>query len=137
AASLLARGRHTRVDLDRALAAHLCRCTGWLAVYDAIEGALEATGPAIPDPRPAAAARAGLEGGVAQIVGSQVPLGAAGFADDMAPRDALVAVPLPPGSGAAAVDAAGLRWVVGESLLEARELAGKVPGRRPAVEATP
>ena len=53
-------------------------------------------------------------------VGADVPLGGAPFADDTAPRDALVAVPLPPGSTAEAVDAAGLRWVVGESLLEAR-----------------
>jgi xanthine dehydrogenase small subunit len=136
AASLLARGRHTRGDLDRALAAHLCRCTGWLSVYEAIAGALDETGPAFPGARPAAAARAGLEGGVAQAVGSQVPLGAAGFADDLAPREALVAVPLPPGSTAASVDAAGLRWVVGESLFEARELAGKVQGRRTTVEAT-
>src|SRR5437868_6191252 len=39
AASLLARGRGGRVDVDRALAAHLCRCTGWLTVYEAIETA--------------------------------------------------------------------------------------------------
>jgi len=25
-------------DLDRALAAHLCRCTGWRTIYDAIRG---------------------------------------------------------------------------------------------------
>ena len=41
----------------------------------------------------AAARRAGLEGGVAQAVGPSVASAAAGFADDTAPADALVAVP--------------------------------------------
>ena len=74
----------------------------------------------------AAARRATLEGGVPQTVGPGVPLGAAGFADDLAPRDALVAVPRPPGSAVDAVDAAGLSWVVAESLFEARAFG---PGR--------
>src|SRR5581483_6276309 len=39
AASLLDKGRTDRVHLDRALAAHLCRWTGWQTVYDAIEQA--------------------------------------------------------------------------------------------------
>ena len=63
-----------------------------------------------------------------------MPLGDGGFADDGAPRDALVAVPLPPGSTADAVDAAGARWVVAESLLEARAGAGKVQGRRTTMD---
>ncbi len=63
--------------------------------------------------------------------------GTAGFADDTAPRDALVAVPLPPGSDAPSVEAAGVQWVVAESLFEARELAGKVQGRRTTVDAAP
>jgi hypothetical protein len=46
-------------------------------------------------------------------------------------------VPLPPGSAAASVEAAGLRWVVAESLLEARERAGKVQGRRTTVDPVP
>ena len=49
-----------------------------------------------------------------------MPLGSAGFADDTAPRDALVAVPLPPGSDAPSVEAAGVRWVLGASLADAR-----------------
>ncbi len=32
-----AKGKTRRVDLDRALAAHLCRCTGWQTVYEAID----------------------------------------------------------------------------------------------------
>jgi aerobic-type carbon monoxide dehydrogenase small subunit (CoxS/CutS family) len=125
-------GGRTR-DLDRALAAHLCRCTGWRTVYDAIAGA---PGDVARD-WSAAARRAELEGGVAQLVGSDIPLGGAAFADDTAPRDALVAVPLPPGSAAEAVDAAGQRWVVGASLAEARAAAGKVQGRRTTVAEQP
>src|SRR5688572_27756096 len=36
AAALLGKQRGGRVALDRALAAHLCRCTGWQTIYDAI-----------------------------------------------------------------------------------------------------
>ena len=39
AAALAARNKTGRVQLDRALAAHLCRCTGWQTVYDALETA--------------------------------------------------------------------------------------------------
>jgi xanthine dehydrogenase small subunit len=125
-------------DLDRALAAHLCRCTGWQTVYDAIAGAgadpdaVHAHAPA--RDLHAAARRAELEGGVAQEVGAGIPLGGAHFADDTAPRDAVVAVPLPPGSSADAIDATGMRWVVAESLAAARLAAGKVQGRRTTVE---
>jgi aerobic-type carbon monoxide dehydrogenase small subunit (CoxS/CutS family) len=125
-------GGRTR-DLDRALAAHLCRCTGWRTVYEAIAHA--SSGPSR-DPA-AAARRAELEGGAPQAVGHDIPLGGSPFADDAAPRDALVAVPLPPGSSADAVDAAGLRWVVGGSLAEARQAAGKVQGRRTTVAELP
>ena len=34
---LIEHERTATVDLDRGLAAHLCRCTGWRTVYDAIE----------------------------------------------------------------------------------------------------
>jgi len=126
-AAALQKGRTSRPELDRALAAHLCRCTGWLTVYDAIERGAA--------PRPAsvrvgdgATRRAELEGGVAQLVAPDVPLGGGGFADDTAPSGSLVAVPAMDGSGS--VDAAGRAWVVGESLHEARLAAGKVQGRR-------
>lgn len=137
AAALRARGRTAPVDLDRALAAHLCRCTGWRTIYDAL-GAPSVPAavsvPAAPASRSRrdterAARRATLEGGSPQQVGPAVPLGAAGFADDTAPREALVAVPLPPGAGAPSVEAAGLCWVVGGSVREARAVAGKVQGR--------
>ena len=133
ASALLAKGDPSRVEIDRALAAHLCRCTGWNTVRDAITTAAH---PQVHGTRDLAAAarRAELEGGVAQQVGPGIPLGDGGFADDEAPRDALVAVPAPPGTPAPTVEAVGRSWVVAESLRDARELAGKVQGRRTTVE---
>lgn len=140
AAAARAKGRVAKADLDRALAAHLCRCTGWQTIGEvlvpppprSVNDAVRYPDRNVQRTRDldAAARRAELEGGVAQRVGRGVPLGEGGFADDTAPRDALVAVPLPPSSPAGSVEAAGLRWVVAESLLEARALAGKVQGRR-------
>jgi aerobic-type carbon monoxide dehydrogenase small subunit (CoxS/CutS family) len=134
AAALRAKGRVSPVAVDRALAAHLCRCTGWRTIVDAI-----ASHPPSARARDlgAAARRAELEGGRPQRVGPDVTQGRAGFADDTAPRDALVAVPLPPGSAAPSVEAAGLHWVVAESLHEARVLAGKVQGRRTTLAPVP
>ena len=104
-------------QVESALLAHLCRCTGWRSIVDA------ATAPAGPEAgadSPAADARASLEGGTRQHVGSDAVLGRGGFADDMAPAGCLVAVPTPDGRG----------WAVGETLAEARAAAGKVQGRR-------
>jgi aerobic-type carbon monoxide dehydrogenase small subunit (CoxS/CutS family) len=134
-AALVARDRTAPADIDRALAAHLCRCTGWQPIVDSIERAarvVDGREPMRSAERDASAAarRAELEGGVGQRVDREVPLGAAGFADDGGPRDALVAIPRPPGSAAEAVEAAGVDWVVAESLDEARAIAGKVQGRR-------
>jgi len=145
AASLLAKGRTRRADVDRGLAAHLCRCTGWQTVYEAIDAAASevvdtAASGSRPVPRQgldAAALRADLEGGGRQRVGIDVPLGHGGFADDVAPRDALVAVPCPIGSTVGAVDAAGMRWVVADSLVDARAEAGKVQGRRTTIDERP
>src|SRR5262245_51539519 len=145
AAAASARGRDVVASADRVLAAHLCRCTGWVTIRDAFASlsppaALEdlaTPGVGNPSNAPgggrdleAAARRATLEGGGPQRVAREVPLGEAGFADDTTPDGALVAVPLPPGSGAPAVGAAGLQWVVGESLVEARTAAAKVQGRQ-------
>jgi aerobic-type carbon monoxide dehydrogenase small subunit (CoxS/CutS family) len=124
----------TRVrDVDQSLAAHLCRCTGWLTVRDALAGGVAAPGRDLE----AAASRAALEAGGPQRVDLDVPLGGADFADDTAPRDALVAVPLPAGSTVESLEAAGLRFVVADSLLEARTRAEKVQGRRTTVNASP
>jgi xanthine dehydrogenase small subunit len=111
-----------RAAVGRALAAHLCRCTGWQTIFDAWDGF--GRSPVARDDE-AAGRRATIEGGAHQRVGVDVPLGAAGFADDSAPLDALVAVP------------SGTDWVVAESLLEARAEAGKVQGRRSTAIAVP
>jgi xanthine dehydrogenase small subunit len=128
-ADRIAAGRTTGPDLDRALAAHLCRCTGWQTIHEAVARLADPARAPARD-RSRAAARAALEGHVDQRVDVGVPLGRGGFADDTAPRDALVAVPLPPGSDVPSEEAAGRRWVVADGLGAARERAGKVQGRR-------
>ena len=108
--------------VERALLAHLCRCTGWRTILDA----WRAVGVAAPArDLDAAARRAHLEGGAPQRVGPEVALGRGGFADDVAPSDALVAVP--DGSGG---------YALGETLTEARRTAAKVQGRRTTVDIT-
>ena len=102
-------------DVRKALLAHLCRCTGWNSVVEA------AVGPVTVRERDLAAAarRAQIEGHAPQRVEPAVALGGGGFAADTAPLDALVAVRTAAGD-----------WMVGETLSEARRLAGKVQGRR-------
>ena len=109
--------------VDRALGAHLCRCTGWRTIHEA---AVRLGAPVPARDLTAAARRAELEGGGPQRVGPDVATGAGGFADDRAPGDALVAVP----------DVGG-GYAVGATLTEARQAAGKVQGRRSTVEPEP
>ncbi len=135
AAHLIDTGRTARADIDRALGAHLCRCTGWQPIVESITRAASMlAGEAVPEVPDRlfsrASRRAELEGDAEQHVGHDVPLGGAGFADDTAPRDALVFVPRPFGSEVEAVMARGRAWVDGETLHEARSRAGKVQGRR-------
>jgi len=114
--------------VNRALQAHLCRCTGWSTIRDA--AAAVATAVTIRSDRDrdldAAAQRASIEGGAPQAVGPTVAMGRGGFADDLAPSESLVAVP--DGYGG---------WSVGESLLEARSRVNKVQGRRTTLASTP
>jgi len=104
--------------VERALLAHLCRCTGWRTIVAAATGGERRPAPPRRDME-AAARRASIEGGATQRVGPDVVLGRGGFADDSAPAGALVAVPRVGGG-----------WAVGDSLAEARAAAGKVQGRR-------
>ncbi len=110
-------------DIDQALLAHLCRCTGWQTVREAahcvVDGRRAASRPSTGRDRDHAERRAAIEGGTMQRVSPDVALGAGGFADDSAPAGALVAVRGDDGE-----------WVVGETLTEARRLAGKIQGRR-------
>ena len=116
-------GLDARSGVDRsrsaaatALAAHLCRCTGWQTILEA----WESYGTASSERDWAAASRrAEIEGGTAQAVGPVVALGEGGFADDTVPEGALVA--LSDGRGG---------WALGETVAEARAAAGKVQGRR-------
>ena len=103
------------------LRAHLCRCTGWQSIVEAATGASPGVSSGLLDPArlERAGRQATLEGGASQRVGPEVTTGGGGFADDLAPRGALVA--LPAGDG---------EWSVAESLHEARAGAGKVQGRR-------
>jgi aerobic-type carbon monoxide dehydrogenase small subunit (CoxS/CutS family) len=112
-------------DIDAALLAHLCRCTGWRTIADAydayeLDRAFGREHP--PRDHEAAGRRATIEGGVPQRVGPEIALGGGGFADDTVPSDALFAVP--DGRGA---------WSLGETLAEARAASGKVQGRRTTV----
>ncbi|MCU1459422.1 MAG: aerobic-type carbon monoxide dehydrogenase, small subunit CoxS/CutS-like protein [Actinomycetia bacterium] len=118
---------------DRALAAHLCRCTGWQTIVEAIERRGSAVTSAPRRSLVDASRRAELEGGRPQIVDVRVPVGAAGFADDGAPAGSLVAIPLPPGCETESITAAGLEWIVAPSLFEARAVSAKVQGRRTTV----
>ena len=133
----------------RALAAHLCRCTGWQPILDAWCAYPGADGATSPADAPSLAARAGpppgpggetsrseadsspadrspadwraaIEGRSPQAAGPHVAAGRGGFADDTAPAEALVAVPAADGSG----------WVTGETPAEARAAAGTGVGRR-------
>jgi xanthine dehydrogenase small subunit len=116
AAALPPERRHDPAAVDQALLAHLCRCTGWQPIVDALT--VGAGRQPLGD-RALAERRASLEGGVPQSVGPDVALGRGGFADDTAPADALVAV----------LGADG-EWVVGDTLADARRASGKIQGRR-------
>jgi xanthine dehydrogenase small subunit len=127
-----------------ALAAHLCRCTGWQTIVEAAGDVLDVpVGPRPPHrraaaPRPApptppelrdpllASWRAQIEGPAFQTASTSTVLGRSGFADDAAPRPALVALPAADGSVA-----------VAPTLAEARRASGKVQGRNSTVPLRP
>lgn len=132
------RSRGTAVDdlaaVDRALAAHLCRCTGWQTIGEAWSLAMgaEEVGVELRGPRDldAASRRASIEGHGPQRVAAEVVLGQGGFAEDTAPMGSLVAMPR---SDARSLDDPS-DWAVAPSLPEARALAGKIQGRHGTVD---
>jgi aerobic-type carbon monoxide dehydrogenase small subunit (CoxS/CutS family) len=112
--------------VERALQAHLCRCTGWQTILETWDRFGD---PGLVDPDrdlDAAGVRATIEGRSPQRVGPEIALGRGGFAEDTAPADALVAVP--DGDGG---------WSVADTLVAARAAAGKVQGRRTTVSPEP
>lgn len=115
-----------RSTVDKALAAHLCRCTGWQTIREA--AARAAAPPAEPAERDscAAARRASLETGGPQHSVTASVLGAFAFGADGAPAGTLTAVAGATGD-----------WHTAESLAEARRRAGKVQGRHTTLEAVP
>jgi aerobic-type carbon monoxide dehydrogenase small subunit (CoxS/CutS family) len=120
-AALAPDARRSPVAVHRALAAHLCRCTGWQPIVEAVLSF--DSGPIRPQSKDSSSAgsqqRTRLEGHNAQLVGLAAAAGDGGFADDLAPAHALVAIRAADGT-----------WHVGETLAEARRLAGRVQGRR-------
>jgi hypothetical protein len=114
----------TRRDIESALRAHLCRCTGWQSIVEAACSALGVDGAPPPtegDPRnPILAAwRAQVEGPAFQTSGSDVVLGGGGFADDAAPADARVQL--------------GADEPLATTLRAARAGSGRVQGRNSTV----
>ncbi len=116
----------SRHDVEAALRAHLCRCTGWQSI---VEAACRVLGAGDPPPGTddelgprdplLAAWRAQVEGPAFQSSGPDVVLGDGGFADDTAPPGALVQL------GAGAPLAPDLR--------AARAGRGRVQGRNSTV----
>jgi xanthine dehydrogenase small subunit len=121
-AALADTGPHSAVrrDVEAALRAHLCRCTGWQSIVeaacDALETAVTAEPADISGRNPVLAAwRSQVEGPAFQTSGRDVVLGGGGFADDDAPVEALVQL--------------GVSAPLTSSLRVARAGIGRVQGR--------
>ena len=113
-----------RLEAGKDLLAHMCRCTGWQTINEAVQVRRGEVVLPQSDSRDLVAAqkRAALEGRATQVVGPHVALGAGGFADDIAPAHSLVAVPSVAGE-----------WFVGETTADARRAAATVQGRKSSV----
>ena len=108
---------------ERALHAHLCRCTGWQTILEAWDGYRNAC--PLPD-QENSQRRAEIEGGTPQATGLDIALGKGGFSADTVPPESLFAVLN-----------SDKEWVIGENLLEARQKAGKIQGRRTTINPEP
>lgn len=104
-----------------ALAAHLCRCTGFQPIVEAALLAASAAPIASRDPA-AATARATLESATRQVASKDVALGRAGFADDTAPAAARVAL----GAGSSG-------YAIGADERTARSSAQVIQGRNSTI----
>ena len=115
----------TRRDIEAALRAHLCRCTGWQSIVEAALQRARASTARRARPRAIPATRCWPPGGprskgpAFQTSGPDVVLGGGGFADDSAPPDALVQL--------------GADAPLAPSLRAARAGSGRVQGRNSTV----
>ena len=123
--STAARRGLSDVAIERALAAHLCRCTGWQPIVEAAT-LLRDGGEFAPRDPHLAAVRAGIEQGVPQAAGPDVVLGRAPYADDTAPLDAQLW--WTNGTG---------EYVAARSRHEARQLTRAVQGRNSSAPVRP
>lgn len=124
-----------RAAIDSALAAHLCRCTGWQTIreaYAVMVDSLSETSvelPLVTRDEKKTSRRAFLEGHADQRITKETVLGRAGFAEDTAPREVVVAVPN--------FSDDENEWSFGPTLFAARAAAGKVQGRNSSLDPTP
>lgn len=114
------------VSVHRALKSHLCRCTGWTPILDAVRDVANDTEidlSVLTSLR--AQERARIEVRSFQALGAEVALGGGGFASDTAPPDARYAVP-PVDVDHRDSD----QWTLVEDLAAWRAAVGSAPGRR-------
>jgi aerobic-type carbon monoxide dehydrogenase small subunit (CoxS/CutS family) len=110
--------------VERALGAHLCRCTGWQTIVEAAQQ-FGATPEGERDLE-AASRRATIEGRSPQRVGPEVVLGAPLFVDDLAPSESFVALRSPTGE-----------YLAEPTSAQARRAAGVVQGRNTTIPPRP
>ena len=137
AAAATARGRDVTATADRVLAAHLCRCTGWVTIREAFDAASGDAPAGATRPRCGLAARRARR----RRAAARRPPGAArGRRVRRRHRTARRARRRPaaaPLGGAARTKRPGCAGSSAESLVEARTAAGKVQGRRTTVSPAP
>jgi len=129
-----------RTTVDKALAAHLCRCTGWQTIREAATHATttsaevlsstpehdQSAPPASVRDADTAVRRASIETGGPQQSAPASALGNFDFGADGAPPGTFTAVTGPDGT-----------WHAAETLHQARRQAGKLQGRRTTLEPVP
>ena len=113
--------------VEQALLAHLCRCTGWRTILDAWDVARR-DGARSPAATSTAATRPGRARGRRPAAGRARRSPSARAASPTTPRRRTRSSRCPTAQGG---------WAVGDTLAEARAVAGKVQGRRTTVDAAP
>ena len=128
-AALRAKGTAGRrpAAVERALLAHLCRCTGWQTIVEAWPTPSAAAPSPTRDLEAAASAGPRSKAACAQRVGPEVALGRGGFADDTRPGRR----PRRRAATAGRLGGRARRWP------RPAGAAGKVQGRRTTVDAVP